>query len=454
MINKLKQEYKKRRYEYYKNYIIELSKKTESKRFPIGKIIDKEMFMESLDKFSLANNLEDILPDIAKAVYSYWDSENIGESKKGKSKKIKNLYSLAFSLNVIPFAQDYRDELYDLNLLRNLISFLEGTKDIVFIDFGDLEELMETLPLNKNEKADLMIEIIKKDEQLFKSGNYDIPVNTEAILDATKNPLIVFIIEELVKFNAIDFYEILNVPFYKKVKKAVDKVKENNPIDVSFIETKCLIIVSLLDKGNIFDDIVKEQLLSCLDYLGCSYVYKYLVAKEIKASKKESTPLQQQRITKTERNQTPQVDLMPRKEINSILRSVKEVYDFENDICLKLLSMDEIIYYVSCLIKINADESVIERFIRTSEKLLRQNPIGAYFQMLDKMQSVLSKDYEVNYMDEVENLINELYKNSSNEEKCVEIIEEIDNYIKLINNSFGNDYSYEISKAKRLVDGV
>lgn len=458
MADIIKDEYRKRRLNFYKKLLISTGEAVESHNLVHKRIIDRTNFLTGVLKFSKKIHIDDYYDELVKDLETYWKVNKVEVKDGPKNKLISTLYFIALVTNRWAFSDHNVDEVYDINLIKNLDDFFSEESNIIFTDFVNLRLLIDDMPLSKNDKSDLMLEIIRLNDKRFKSGSYSVPVNKEAILETEQKGFIGTILKDLVRFNVVDCFDELNLPFYKKLTKKVNKIKEESPFDVSSIENACDTIMSLVSNADILDDDVKEKLESSLEQLSCSYVYKTLASREIKAAKQQTLVEERQEKKEQEKVQevpvAPKKKMLSKKETNKILRKVKEVYDFDTTECKKFLTMDEIINIVASLMKINASSETISEFIYSAEKMLRQNPIAAYYELLDKVKTTITSDIPLSYVDEIELLIEELYKNASDEEKCISIIDDINEYVKILNYSLGEDYSYELNKAKKLVEGI
>lgn len=456
MVDLIKDEYRKRKLNFYKKLLIATAEAVESHSLVHKRVIDRTNFFAGVKSFCEKIHIEDYYDEFVQALENFWKVNKVEVKDGPKKRLISYLYYIALVTNRWAFSDRNAGEIYDFNLLKNLDDFFSEESNAIFVDFVNLRLLVDDMPLNRNDKSDLMLEVIRLNDSRFKSGSYSVPVNKDAILEDEQKRFLTPLLKDLAKFNVVDCFDDLNLPFYKKLNKKVKKIKEENPFDVSLIESACDAITSLVFNADVLDDDVKEKLESALEQLSCSYVYKTLASREAKAVRQQA--IADEKREKQEEVQVQEIPVVPKKkmlskkETNKILRKVKAVYDFDTAECKKILTMDEIISVVASLMRINANSETIETFIYSAEKMLRQNPIAAYYELLDKIKSTVTSDILLSYIDEIELLISELYKNAADEEKCINIIDNINEYIKLFNYSLGEDYSYELEKARKLVE--
>lgn len=456
MINKILEEYKRRRSNYYKNFFIACSSKCEMKRL-FCREIDKKGYLEAISQYCDKMKCSEVYDDVVSSVSSYWKNNGIESNNNLKfSKSFKNLYLFRLAVERRLYADSHVQEIKDINLLKYLLLFLDESSNRIFTDFEGLKKVLDEMSITKNEMADLMLAIIDANNRRLKREDYLLPINKAAILESKKNGLTKSLIKDYVEFNVIDFFDDYYIVMRKRLKKRINQINTEFPVDTSFIEAKSEIVMNLMDGADILDDGVKNQLLACLDYFSCSSIYTTLASRRARAIKQQEEALRKEEKMTNQENKEVYVKEenvgLSRKEINSYSRKLNSVYDFDNNKVLKVLTMDEIISCVAIMNKINADTKTINKFLQTAEKALRQNPIMAYMEMLEKMRYTIKSDTTISFIDELETLVEEVYASSSDEEKCIQLIDEIDEYIRLINNEMGNDYTYEYDKARKILE--
>lgn len=449
MINKLKEEYSKRRFSLYKKTMLNTIETVESR-----KSINRKIYIDAIKSFCEKLNVNEYYECLVEEVDSYLRHNNITNTFKTKPYKVLfSLYKFTMAVERWRIVSNDPTIASELNLFNRLISFFKEDNKTLFIDFADLNELLDTIAINKNEKADFILEIIRLNSERFKSGDFIRPLNIAAIDVHFKHPLYKPIVNELADYWMLDNIDDAKVPFLKSIKKRIKKIDDKYPILVEEIIENCSNITSIINEGNVLDDEVSASLLSSLEYLGVKHIYNVIISrakKEIKQANLENKQFSPKKCVSEETVKPA----FSKKDINKIFREIKEVYDFDNETCKKLLTMDEIIEVLSKLIIINADKRTIDKFLYVAEKNLRQNPVAAYSELLDKAKTTISDESALLYIDEAEKLIEDLYQNAASEEKCIQIIEELDRCIRLINNSLANDYTYEYNKAKKLIEGA
>ena len=223
MQQKLQDEYMKLRLKFYKKVVINASFYIENIISNRIKSVDRKVALKSLKKFTVKYSLEDFYEDLVKTLDNRWKQEGVRIICDSKSKTLESRYTLFFNIQKFETANSESDEIFKINFVRHLLEFFEEDNNYLFLDFDLLRDFIDDISINKKEKANLILEIVKINADRYKSGNYKIPLDRDVLLNSNKPRVLGMFISLLVDFNMIDELENhkskLARIIYKKAKK-------------------------------------------------------------------------------------------------------------------------------------------------------------------------------------------------------------------------------------------
>lgn len=451
----LQDEYMKLRLKFYKKVVINASFYIEKIISNQIKSVDRKVALKSLKKFTIKYNLEDYYEDLVKTLDNHWKQEGVRIICDSKSKTLESRYTLFFNIQKFETANSESDEIFKINFVRHLLEFFEEDNNYLFLDFDLLREFINGISINKKEKANLILEIAKINADRYKSGNYKIPLDRDVLLNSNKSRVLGMFISLLVDFNMIDELENHKSKLARVIYKKAKKINDEYSSFPSTVLNAC-IDISTSVALDLSDSDVEERLLSGLEALDFPDVYRSLILNQSTSLKLDevvqTSEIVEEVKEEPEKSDKIQEFVLSNRESKFLLRSLNAVYDFEEHRCLVNMSMDRIIECVSKMIILKMDEETINKFIFTCEKRLKRDPLFAYMELLDKMDSLIKDESGSGCLAELKKILKSLITLDSESELYKEGLELASHYVKLINNQIGENYSYEYNKALELIN--
>ena len=291
MQQKLQDEYMKLRLKFYKKVVINASFYIENIISNRIKSVDRKVALKSLKKFTVKYSLEDFYEDLVKTLDNRWKQEGVRIICDSKSKTLESRYTLFFNIQKFETANSESDEIFKINFVRHLLEFFEEDNNYLFLDFDLLRDFIDDISINKKEKANLILEIVKINADRYKSGNYKIPLDRDVLLNSNKPRVLGMFISLLVDFNMIDELENHKSKLARIIYKKAKKINDEYSSFPSTVLNAC-VDISTSVALDLSDSDVEERLLSGLEALDFLEVYRSLILNQ-------STSLKQDEVVQT-----------------------------------------------------------------------------------------------------------------------------------------------------------
>jgi hypothetical protein len=291
--------------------------------------------------------------------------------------------------------QHCQDELIEFGISKEIKESLDMDKETqkeinyLFDKFDKLSQLLNISNLNVKEKLDVIMYFIKKNHEQLNNGfgHYLVSANdvkeiaikymsrhkyNELVLNKTLTSLLNKDDEELNE-EELSFKNAL-------IKRAEEKEGGRELIIASKVINRhyCLKEDNLSEKD--IEPIYKSLLLLKIDENLCKSIKGYLLNKMKKQENKTVTFVPEKKEEK--------VKILSVKEQNKIYREIMSMYNIDLERTVKPLNLDEIIYLVSLMYKLNVSEIKIKNAIKNiykSYSMSYENPFVEFNAYYGKM---------------------------------------------------------------------
>jgi len=336
------------------------------------------------------------------------------------------------------------------NLYKNYKNIIDASKEEskdFFIDFDFLSRMLEASGVSAQNSYEIILSFIKKNIELYNKQQINPIPDINKIKKHKFKKITKKEIDYILNNNMIN--EFLSGNYPKKKVKELKTFIENNPLDISNYVKNCRIILKNyensenLTEANIYS--ISLALLDLdIDEKLCRKIElflnkKYIIGKKEKINK----PIQ---IV----NEVKEVKMLSKKQTNLIIKQLNQYFDFERMRPIKYLTLNEIIYCISLMKKINADEKSIENFLKLIEKENRkQNPVYLYANLYNKLMFYKDKKEIVRILNDIENELQKMFICSSDDYDKIKSF--LNENIKYALNYLANNYEYEKNEAKKML---
>ena len=267
------------------------------------------------------------------------------------------------------------------------------------------------------------------------SGGY------EGLTEIFKQTTLEAVTPTLFSLRLIDKANHFNLEDFRKKHKILkehylDKLDSFNIDDID-------IIISTLKELSI-DEELCNKVKNALNRI----LYKSTIREQ-----KEKTRLENERsLTEAFKSTKSSKTIIPKKDFQVVYRELQQYYDFDNMKPKKFLSLNELIYCIHLMLKIDFDEKTINEFIESIEKenkKIQNNPISIFINLYNKF-----KYYEMDLnltekIKRIESYIGEIFICSSEDYEFWK--ESINEELNDILDSLPINHEYEVSEAKKLL---
>ena len=267
------------------------------------------------------------------------------------------------------------------------------------------------------------------------SGGY------EGLTEIFKQTTLEAVTPTLFSLRLIDKANHFNLEDFRKKHKILkehylDKLDSFNIDDID-------IIISTLKELSI-DEELCNKVKNALNRI----LYKRTIREQ-----KEKTRLENERsLTEAFKSTKSSKTIIPKKDFQVVYRELQQYYDFDNMKPKKFLSLNELIYCIHLMLKIDFDEKTINEFIESIEKenkKIQNNPISIFINLYNKF-----KYYEMDLnltekIKRIESYIGEIFICSSEDYEFWK--ESINEEVNDILISLPINHEYEVSEAKKLL---
>lgn len=341
---------------------------------------------------------------------------------------------------------------YQLNVLYKLLYFLDlSYQEVqenhhVFISFPLVCSLLEETRLKNQEKMDVLFYIIEKNNASFQ---YNTTGNSN-ILDLTR-------LKELYSPNSspeafdkfmqkIDIQKLINSEESElskqeaQIKKYLSKMLEESDVkNKRMIQMHNFIENHYLKKKDTYTEKDIQYVQVALKYLGVSDKDRTIIINNLKKNLKKRTD----EVVEEKRPKEKPFDYQ------SAFLKVNEVMDLKSMFPKRSLTLEERIFYLALLTKMNVPKEERYLFLRNCEMLAYSNPIATYMMEYEKLKYYEEKaglQQELAYLEE---LAQEIFLSSH--EDYVFWKESMQNELKKIYSWIPKKFAYEEEEASKLV---
>lgn len=340
----------------------------------------------------------------------------------------------------------------DIIILENALNFLTKDNSDIFIRFEDLTKVLEKYGFKINDIIDVIVMFATKNvSQMEREDvNYYVP-DEEAIAMHTFKNLSDAKRDRLVDTHLVNPFLNDDSKKDKKARKELRAFVEKHRVDVSSVANDSLLITRVVNRSDGFAG-EYDSLTDSLNNLGLGkYVRKLITRLTREENKKISNDVEKEVVEENlVQGKVYEPIALTKKEINTISRELSSYFDFENMICIRELTLEEIIYVLAKLKYLNASEATIQKFLFIAEKEMRKcNPITFYYRYYDKIKFYLDNEEVRNIYEDIEDFLKVGYL-FANERDYAEFKELLEDYLTQILNIIGSDYTYEMEQQKNI----
>lgn len=361
---------------------------------------------------------------------------------------------------VIRRYSEYQAMFIELNTIKNFFNNIDKEDQALFTDFIKLCDLLEHLPLNSREKAQLVIEAYRKN---VNSGILSVTeFDNFFIIDANKLVTVDFktiSTEQVFKMykegTILDFIYLDEALQDEETKAQIDELLERKDeycMDSMKIYDNTVRMNELLFKkdsrqtddeikvieGILRHDRVSESVINdVVNYI--VYKRKKLVAREERERKEKEVVIRPVQEVKRSSN------LVTDKEYKQLKKEIREYYDLYHMELVKDVDYNTMIDLVSKMLKIGVHKDEIKKFISIVKDTLTysENSITRFVSEFDR----LNYYYDEYDLENILDYINEIFicSNEDYEFWKEEVRAELSRLLKQIEHK----YDYELDVAKK-----
>jgi len=323
----------------------------------------------------------------------------------------------------------------------------EESKDF-FINFNFLSKELEESGLSAPNLFEIILSFVKKNLKVFNEKQMNPIPDVEKIRNHKFKRISKKRIAHILDNDMLGDFLAEDYPT-KKVKELKTFI-EQNPLDISHYVKNCEIILQHYENPN---GLTKEDIDSIyfalmelkVDEKLCRKIKTFL-SKGLVTDRKEKTNVKPVQVVK----EIKEVKTLSKKQTNLIIKELQQYFDFEKMKPTKTMTLNEIIYCISLMIKINADEKNIDNFLKVIEKENRkQNPIYLYANLYNKLMFYKNRVEVYRILNDIDEELQKMFICSL--EDYDKIKSSIMENMKYVLNYIGNNYEYEKSEAKKMV---
>lgn len=398
--------------------------------------------------------LEAYIEDMRDEMRAYFIKKVLENRELGDVDRIreKSEMQLLNEYELTPFALNFE-------IIKDLIKNLKVPKDswydcnAVYSNFKELSELLVKSELNTRERFDIVRYLLEKN--LCTTSIYTKFMSYEDFLNLKLNGMTQKQFREFLLGK--DFVKIFKSEDAKlteeelEFKEKITSYLIAHQVANSFIVAQNSIKRHYIDKLAFYNE--KDILVTTKAFriIGISSElcesFEYLMKKEVQNRSKTNSAV---KIKSCEQESSK--EKMSQKEYNHLFRIVESYYDIQNQKVIKPLSLDEIIYLVSLMYKLNISETEIIKFIKTINKdglNAYQSELAHFNAYYEKMISCSDNDDVKNALTSIKEYMQEMFIPENNNDYLFwknEIANEMKTVIPILNQ----DYVYELNEGRKL----
>ncbi len=313
-----------------------------------------------------------------------------------------------------------------------------------FNNFDGLSTLLDSNRLKLKEKFDIILALVERNIKLgfLNIQGYYISLDVVKKYKFTKSSL-----EEVLKFIRSERFTNLKAEdeLTEKEKAIIDEMTEITRLSTEYlkptVEGHKILDKYLLSK---LPDIKKEDIPFIMEgFTKIEITENILKELEIYLN---SLVNKKKDVDNTQvKNNYQSRTMLSNKELRKLNKELSNYYDFESNKIIKALSLDEELYVIYLMQKLNFSKDKIEAILSNYEKMIPFNPIVLYVKLHDKYKNTRESE---EILKELEGYFQNMFI-CDEEEYAINKMCFIDTFNKFL-DSIPHNYDYEFSKAKEL----
>lgn len=384
-------------------------------------------------------------------------------------KNIEQLRAILIdSLNrgtIVSKSKEYYIKLYEISQRKNIRNFISVPQNEwincneIFISFDELSPILSESKLRTRDKLEIIMLIFEKNmatNLLNKTiDDFELPILANYPFKFVK-------FDEAKEFiNNNNYKEILKnkkrlTPLEELKLEEIEKVISENSLNIEQI-IKCHKIIKehYFDKLDDIDKLDIECIINVLKYFKLSKeliteINGYFNSILEKKEKRKKRELEEKNNNETVvRRESTKVNTISKKEYYYLNKELKKYYDLENKCPIKPLSLEEQIYFVYLLKKLNINDNKINDILNRINKLSSNHPVARFTRLYDKFK-YYSNDEQIQFiLNELDEYFSQIFICCDDDYEIIKMFFE-DDLNKLL-ELIPNNYEYEHQKAKELI---
>jgi hypothetical protein len=379
---------------------------------------------------------------------------------------VKNSYVTSGSIEPVGFSDDIFDELEKLcpkefviySNITNFIGLMEINpadwmmNGLLFESFDELSNLLQKSNLNTKEKLDIIMLFVKRNCDRLNNGGRNCIINADDILDLKFKNMNQKEFHDFISNGSL--LKLLNqenesltseeLEFKKEVIRRAHNRKETNSLVVSMkaIYRNYFLPINDLSEKNIM--ITKKALLVLkTDQALCDSIEYYLKKKMQKQNDEKKKTSVSCEVKKNENK-----NVMSVKEQNKIYRSIMSMYNIDLQRAIKPLNLEEIIYLVSLMVKLNIPDKEIMTSLKNiykSYSIIYENPFIEFNAYYEKMVYLSDNEDISKAIQDIKDYMSLIFIPDNNKE-YVDSKKEIKMTIDKVKPILASNLDYELEK--------
>ena len=397
--------------------------------------------------------LNEYYEDVRQSVQEYYEQICFEFESKNKIEDVVNQ----------KFKDDPRMEYMTCveEILKILTTSTEEWKKfkVCFVKFSDLSHLLLNSNLNKKEMHAIIELIIERNIEIFQNNQFSISCKDMRTLETKKMTM-----DEYYEFlYANEYLDLIitndesltpeEIDLKRKISYSLVGIKRDNEMKEIHekIKNHCF------DKRNSFTQEDMEVTIKQYKLLGVSdtlcICFQSLLTKDLERRNKNLAKISTKRIVEEKQEVKKTIS---NREYKKIFKQIEEYYNIQNQRAIKPLKLQEIIYLISLMYKIDIPEKEIKKCIQTiyatgyeayNDTLVKfydYYPKMVYYSENEDIK--LALDTIVSYLKEIEEITN----NTKIKEDYAFWEGEIKEEFNKVFPELNKDYNYELEEGRKI----
>lgn len=366
---------------------------------------------------------------------------------------------------IISKYNDYQIKFMEINTVKNYFKTFKEEDHKMFSDFIILSEILLSMGLSNRERAQIMIEALRKNTY---SGILGVEnLDNAFVLDANKIVFIDFetisrekIKEMYLEGSIVDFINMdldeASLEELEQINELLER-KDEYTLDISKLYNATLIVDELLNKkdGILTDDEINKILNILIDFRVdkeiVDAVNMYLINKRNKSVIREEKNKKQEETSKqvSIKREVKQSNLVTDKEYKSIKKEIYKYYNLYTQEIVSDIDIDTMIRIASLMFRIDIHKDEIYTFIRKVKEniLLTGNPVSIFVSEYDRLKFY----YTDEELSDIKEYLKEIF--ICDNDDYLFWLDEINNELNKLLRPIENNYNYELDIAKKRLVG-